>query len=65
MKFTLDEKFCSRLGNSIGTVCKYLSFCPQGITLVKELIDVYGMDVVQAYMSHIQVMCMYIYARNQ
>ena len=24
---------------------------------MKELIDAYGMDVVQAYMSHIQVVC--------
>ncbi len=30
--------------------------CPQGILLVKELIDVYGMEVVQAYMKHIQVL---------
>ena len=27
----------------------------QGINLVKELIDAYGLEVVQAYMSHIQV----------
>lgn len=26
----------------------------QGITLVRELIDAYGLDVVQAYMGHIQ-----------
>ena len=28
---------------------------PQGILLVKELIDAYGLEVVQAYMGHIQV----------
>ncbi len=28
---------------------------PQGILLVKELIDSYGLEVVQAYMGHIQV----------
>ena len=27
----------------------------QGIVLVRELIDAYGLDVVQAYMGHIQV----------
>ena len=27
----------------------------RGIQLVTELIDAYGLDVVQAYMSHIQV----------
>ena len=27
----------------------------QGIILVKELIDVYGLNVVQAYMDYIQV----------
>ena len=30
-------------------------FFLQGINLVKELIDAYGLDVVQAYMAHIQV----------
>ena len=29
--------------------------CRQGITLVRELIDAYGMEVVMAYMGHIQV----------
>lgn len=32
---------------------KYVSF--QGITLIKELIEEYGLDVVIAYMAHIQV----------
>jgi hypothetical protein len=30
------------------------SVCIQGISLVSELIDAYGLDVVQAYMHHIQ-----------
>jgi 5-oxoprolinase (ATP-hydrolysing) len=30
------------------------SVCIQGISLVSELIDAYGRDVVQAYMHHIQ-----------
>lgn len=32
---------------------KYVSF--QGIKLIKELIEEYGLDVVIAYMAHIQV----------
>lgn len=32
---------------------KYVSF--QGIKLIKELIEEYGLDVVIAYMTHIQV----------
>jgi 5-oxoprolinase (ATP-hydrolysing) len=31
-----------------------VSLCLQGISLVLELIDAYGLDVVQAYMHHIQ-----------
>ncbi len=45
---------------------------PQGILLVKELIDAYGLEVVQAYMGHIQVHAgapggggdMFIYSRH-
>ena len=29
----------------------------KGIRLIKGLIDEYGLDVVQAYMAHIQVLC--------
>ena len=35
--------------------CNFTSFSTfQGIQLVTELIDSYGLDVVQAYMNHIQ-----------
>ena len=32
--------------------------CLQGILLVKSLIDEYSLEVVQAYMAHIQVIVM-------
>jgi 5-oxoprolinase (ATP-hydrolysing) len=35
-------------------VCVCVSLSLQGISLVLELIDAYGLDVVQAYMHHIQ-----------
>lgn len=41
------DKNAEVLGN------KYVSI--QGITLIKELIEEYGLDVVIAYMAHIQV----------
>ena len=61
VKFMVTRLHCVYNG---WTILFYpLSFL-QGINLVSELIDAYGLNVVQAYMKYIQVQLMHVWCVN-